>query len=83
MREPPCCAVSSLTEEIDADLLTSAGGRDPKRRLGWSIGLYGAMQRQAPASVIETPEFLAATRRLMDEAERAARIWPTTRPRVI
>ena len=29
------------------------------------------MVREAPVSVIETPEFLSATRKLMDEEERA------------
>jgi hypothetical protein len=30
------------------------------------------MSRPAPVSVVETPEFLAATRRVMDEQERGA-----------
>lgn len=30
------------------------------------------MARQSPVTVIETPEFLATTRRLLDENERAA-----------
>lgn len=30
------------------------------------------MPRSAPVSVVETPEFLAATRRLLDDGERAA-----------
>ena len=31
------------------------------------------MSRPAPVSVVETPEFLAATRRIMDEEERGKR----------
>jgi hypothetical protein len=35
-----------------------------------SIGVVSGMSRPAPVSVVETPEFLAATRRIMDDDER-------------
>ncbi len=34
------------------------------------IGVYEVMSKPAPVSVVETPEFLAATRRMMTDEER-------------
>ena len=35
-----------------------------------STGVVSSMSRPVPVSVVETPEFLAATRRIMDDDER-------------